>query len=232
MCLALPAVYAAVAFALAPWASARAARGVPVVEAYVVSNGVHTDLVLPVRSETMDWTTVFPPGDVPAPPPDAAFVAIGWGDRDFYLHTPEWRDLTAGRALRALSGTGRSLLHVTWLRRGELGTRVWALPLDAAGHRAVRGHVLATLAPGAHGHAVPVPGAHYGGRDAFYEARGAYDVLTTCNTWTGEALQAAGVPVSAWTPFAPNVVRHLVRVDPAVSALASGTATPAGRRAP
>lgn len=209
--LALPAAaYLAIAFAL-PWFAppAPSVTGAPM-EAYIVSNGVHTDLVLPVHSPQVDWTSVFPPRHFGRPRPDAQFVAIGWGDREFYLHTPRWRDLTAARALSALSGTGRSLLHVDWLSREELGTRVWRLPLRPAQYAAVVDHVRATLGPGAD--AVPVPGASYRGSDAFFEARGAYDVVTTCNTWTGDALRSAGVRVSRWTPFAPNVVAHLDRV--------------------
>jgi hypothetical protein len=31
----------------------------------------------------------------------------------------------------------------------------------------------------------------------FYAATGTYDLSHTCNTWTAEALRAAGAPVSA-----------------------------------
>lgn len=223
--LALPATllaYGAVAWAMAFWPGDAAPPTGPRIEAYVISNGVHTDLVLPVRTPRLDWRTVFDPAAFPTAPADAAFVAIGWGDREFYLNTPEWRDLTVGRALGALSGRGRTLLHVTWLRRGELGPRAWHVPVDGAGHDRLVDHVLATL-PGTPP-AVAVPG-HYTRADAFFEARGAYDALTTCNTWTGRALREAGVPVSAWTPFAGNVVRQLAPVTPA-----SGTATPGARR--
>ncbi|MET0350739.1 MAG: TIGR02117 family protein [Rhizobacter sp.] len=195
-------------------------------EAYVVSNGVHTDLVLPVRGGPVDWTTVFPPSHFPSMPSDAAYVAVGWGDREFYLNTPEWRDLTASRAVGALSGRGRTLLHVTWLRPGELGRRAWRLPLDTAGHEALARHIRTSLAADDEGRAVPVAGAHYGRVDAFFEAKGAYDLFTTCNTWTGRALREAGVPVGPWTPFAPNVVWHLMPLG----ATAPGTATRVGHR--
>lgn len=224
--LAPPALYAAVAFGLALRQGTPAPAAPGGIEAYVVSNGVHTDLVLPIRSGRIDWTTVFPPEAFPEGTRGAEFIAIGWGDREFYLHTPEWRDLTAARAFGALSGRGRTLLHVTWLRRADLGRRTWHLPLDPAGLDAVVRHVTGTVAPDGSGRAVPLPGAHYGRNDAFFEARGAYDLVTTCNTWTGQALRAAGVPASPWTPFAPNVVRQL---EPFSRAGASGTATPPAR---
>ena len=46
----------------------------------------------------------------------------------------------------------------------------------------------------------------YGPYDVFYEARGRYDALRTCNSWTGEALASAGVRVGRWTPFPVTVL--------------------------
>lgn len=176
------------------------------IEAYVLSNGVHTDLLLPIRTEVIDWSDVFRPGDVPAMPTDAAFIAIGWGDRAFYLHTPTWADLTASRALGALSGRNPSLLHVTWLGRAQAQQGAHALPLSAAQYRRLVAHVRQSL-PAAH--AMQIVGAHYGPQDAFYEARGSYNAFETCNTWTGRGLREAGVAASRWTPFDWNVVWHL-----------------------
>ena len=46
----------------------------------------------------------------------------------------------------------------------------------------------------------------YAAHDVFYEARGRYSAVTTCNEWTGAALRAAGVRVGRWTPFADTVL--------------------------
>lgn len=176
------------------------------VEAWVLSNGVHTDLVFPVRSATVDWLQLFPLPDFKAPPPDAEFVAIGWGDREFYLHTPTWGDLTAARAFGALSGGNRSLLHVTYLQRAQLRRGAYKLPLSQAQYAQLVAHVRSTLPSG---RAVPIAGAHYANDDAFYEAQGSYHLFETCNTWTGRGLRQAGVTVSRWTPFDFNVTWHL-----------------------
>ena len=176
------------------------------VEAYVLSNGVHTDLVFPARSGAIDWTALFDPRDAQAVPPDAEFVAIGWGDRPFYLHTPTWADLTLRRAVGALFGANASLLHVTWLTRAQLRQGAYAMPLSPRQYRQLADHVRDSL-PG--GRATVLPGAGYGPEDAFYEAEGSYHLFETCNTWTGRGLRRAGVPVSRWTPFDFNVVGQL-----------------------
>jgi uncharacterized protein (TIGR02117 family) len=181
------------------------------VNAYVQTNGVHTDLVFPIRTQGVDWSEAFPPEHLAKDPgKEVTYVAIGWGDREFYLHTPQWRDLTARRALQALSGSGRSLLHVSYLRDADLrheGTH--AMPLTAQQYAVLVSYVQASLVRTASGEGINVPDQHYGANDAFYEATGSYNLFTTCNVWTGRALQQAGVKVSVWTPLASQVLWHL-----------------------
>lgn len=205
-------LYVAVAFALVFWpANAGPVREPPAIEAWVLSNGVHTDLVLPIRSAAVDWRQLFPLTDFRAVPADAEFVAIGWGDREFYLHTPTWADLTARRAVGALLGGNRALLHVSYLQRAQLRQGAYRLPLSAAQYASLVDHVRAALPAG---RATPIAGAHYDAQDAFYEAEGGYNLFETCNTWTGRGLRRAGVTVSRWTPFDFNVTWHLAPAVP------------------
>ena len=206
------AIYAGVASALMFWPT-RAGPGSEskTIEAFVISNGVHTDYVFPMRSSGVDWSLLFPARQFRAAPPDAEFIAIGWGDREFYLHTPNWSDLTVARALSALRGANRAVLHVSWLRRADLGADTYRLPLGPAQYARLADWVRGAL-PG--GQAVPIDGAHYGRNDAFYEASGGYHLFETCNTWTGRGLREAGIPMGRWTPFDFTVTHHLQRLPP------------------
>jgi uncharacterized protein (TIGR02117 family) len=162
-------------------------------------------------AKAIDWLQVFPLKDFRAPPPDAEFVAIGWGDREFYLNTPTWGDLTASRAFGALSGGNRALVHVSYLRREQLARGAYALPLSQAQYAQLVGYVRAALPQG---QATPIAGAHYDNQDAFYEANGGYNLFETCNTWTGRGLRQAGVEVGRWTPFDFTVTWHLRAATP------------------
>jgi len=194
--VALTGLYLIVACALVFWpANARPADDAPGdVQAWVLSNGVHTDYVFPIRSATIDWLQVFPLKDFRAPPPDAEFIAIGWGDREFYLNTPTWADLTASRAFGALAGGNRALLHVSYLRRSQLGQGAYSLPLTQAQYAQLAAYVRAALPSGK---ATPIAGAHYDAQDAFYEAEGGYNLFETCNTWTGRSCSRAPSAPSA-----------------------------------
>ncbi|MEC5387433.1 TIGR02117 family protein [Uliginosibacterium sp. H3] len=179
------------------------------IAAYVISNGVHADLVLPIRSDVFDWTEIFPARDIPTPLPATRYIAIGWGDREFYLHTREIADITVSRALAALSGRHRSLIHVTRLESLDFVSNRYALPLTRGQYQALILYIRQTLILGADGAATPIAGYHYGTDDAFYEARGKYSLFNTCNTWIGRALRTAGVKASRWTPLDFTVVWHL-----------------------
>jgi len=210
--LAATLVYVGLACLLLLWPQRQEPSGPAVVQAWVLSNGIHTDLVLPMRGHGMDWTTLFSAAHTRAAQADAQYVAIGWGDREIYLYTPLWADLTANRALRAALGYNGALLHVSHLQHADLayGT-AHALPLSQDQYLRLVAYVLASLP---HGQARPVPGAHYAHNDAFYEASGSANLFRTCNNWTGAGLRAAGVPASRWTPFDFTVTAHLARARP------------------
>jgi uncharacterized protein (TIGR02117 family) len=189
------------------------------VQAWVLSNGIHTDLVFPLRAHGVDWTELFPPTHLrAAPPPDAQYIAIGRGDREIYLYTPTWGDLTARRALTAALGVNGALLHVSYLRRADLASGAYSLPLSLAQYETLHRHVIESLPQG---RAQPVPGAHYAANDAFYEAVGNTHFFDTCNNWTGRGLRRAGVTVSRWTPFDFNVTWHLQPARPTATAPSS-----------
>lgn len=173
------------------------------VRVHVVDNGIHTDLVLPMRAEGVDWSDLLRP-DALADPRSAAnsHVAFGWGDRDFYLNTPSWWEMSPRRALTALIGGGSTVVHV--VHRPEPGA---APNIRTVTLRPEEYHRLAAFVRGTFAEGPSVRG--YGSNDAFYPAQGDYSAIRTCNAWTGQALRAAGVTMGSWTPFPVGVMRWL-----------------------
>jgi uncharacterized protein (TIGR02117 family) len=168
---------------------------------YVESNGVHVGLIVPKVAASVDWRPLFRPGDL-ADPRYAAndHVAIGWGERDFFLNTPTWADVSPRTVLAAAIGSNRTLLHVEHIAAPRVGGDVRAVVLRPVEYRRLAAYIRATL--------VERGGRHrgYAGYDVFYPARGRYDAYRTCNAWAGDALRFAGVRVGAWTPFPATVL--------------------------
>jgi len=50
--------------------------------------------------------------------------------------------------------------------------------------------------------------AVYGEDDAFYEAKGSYNFLETCNTWTNNGLKVAGQKAALWTATDFGIFQH------------------------
>src|SRR5687767_14278878 len=71
---------------------------------FVRTNEVHTDIVMPVVHEELgiDWRDVFPPKHFRANVRQDKYVAVGWGNRGFFVETPTWADLKISTAATAL----------------------------------------------------------------------------------------------------------------------------------
>jgi uncharacterized protein (TIGR02117 family) len=173
-----------------------------VVEIMIGTNGVHTELVLPLVSAGKDWRAAFPARDLAAPAAGYTHVAVSWGEREVFLNTPTWADLTPATALRALGG-GNALLHVAHYVRPAPGSDYRPIRLRAGEYaqlvRRIEGAVLPPAARRRY------PG--YAGWDVFYDAPGRYHWRRTCNQWTSDTLAAAGVKTGTWTPLAGGVMK-------------------------
>jgi uncharacterized protein (TIGR02117 family) len=172
---------------------------------YVETNGHHTGIVVPVAAAGIDLSLTFRPTDLGNKQFAGNWLAIGWGDRDFYLNTPTWADLSAHTALSALIGSGRTLIHVDHLDQPYPGNDQRAVRISRAEYARLITHIMATLKRGEDGYPLALPG--YGERDLFYEAHGHYSLLRTCNGWTAQTLRTAGIRAPLWTPFSGGVMR-------------------------
>jgi uncharacterized protein (TIGR02117 family) len=173
---------------------------------FLISNGWHADLAMPARAAGIDWPRYLPPEDFQAADPMAAYIAFGWGDRDFYLETPRFSDLSAGTALKAVMGSGRAVLHVSYLHQPEAGPGTSALFISEAAYVRLALAIRQQFQSDGTGKSIVIPGQGYGAADAFYEAKGSYSLVRTCNAWMGERLIEADLPSGRWAPLA----RHLL----------------------
>lgn len=179
------------------------------VEVMVTSTAIHSDLVLPVRDEVIDWTQHLPTGDFAGDVGGARHVAFGWGNKEFYVNTPTPADMKVGTVLGALFWSPASCMHVhLWGERDiPAGTR--RVTISREQYRRLVEYVLGSFRRDAGGRFSRVAGAAYGRDDAFYDAHGSYHALNTCNCWTGRGLKAAGVRAGWFTPLPRTVALYL-----------------------
>jgi uncharacterized protein (TIGR02117 family) len=176
------------------------------IEIMVGTNGIHTELVLPLVTPQKDWRRDFPVTDIPASGAAYTHVAVSWGEREVFLNTPTWADLRLDTAVKAMTG-GDALLHVAHYVRPAPGPDNRPLRLSVAQYARLVAQIDAVLPPGERRR----KHRGYFDNDVFYEARGRYDWRRTCNQWTSDTLAASGVRTGWWTPSAGGVMKWVPR---------------------
>lgn len=180
-----------------------------VIEAYILTNGVHTDIVVPTESEFIDWSSKIPFSNTTGKKTGYKFTSFGWGDKGFYLDTPTWADLKASTAIKAAFWMSHSAMHVTFYNNMKEGDDCKKIMLTVKQYQDLIQFIDAKFYKDTNGnYQVINTDAVYGDNDAFYDATGSYSFLYTCNTWTNNALKVAGQKAALWTPTDFGILRH------------------------
>lgn len=177
---------------------------------FVKSNGVHTDIVVPIKSDLMDWTKKFNMNDFKPPQDEFKYIAFGWGDKGFYLHTPTWGDLKASTAFNALFWLGTSAMHVTCYEYTPTpGERTRKITISEEEYKKIVAFIDDSFAKDKEGNYQLINNYHYENvNDNFYEGNGVYSLLRTCNCWTNEGLKVSGIKTAQWAPFEACIMYH------------------------
>ena len=179
------------------------------IEIMVIDNGIHTDLVVPVKTSVFDWGNYINVGDYPAADYRFTHLAFGWGNRRFYMETAEWEDLHVDVAISAALGLGKSAMHVYYLSKPlKAGKKQIPIRLSEADYAKLTQYIRNSFQQ-ENGKFLLIAGKSYSGTDNFYEANGRFSLLKTCNSWTNAGLKAAGVKTVAFAPVPFLMMRKL-----------------------
>lgn len=169
---------------------------------YLISNGVHTDLILPAVAQGLDWRLLLPRRDVSDPSPPSDWIAFGMGERRVYLETPRWHDIRPATIGAALAG-GSRVVHVEWVADPTWNAR--AIRLRPEEYRRLWSAIRTSFKGDARGRPQRIDHPGYGADDAFYQGNGRASAFNTCNIWAADRLRLAGVRTSLWSPFAQGL---------------------------
>ncbi|MCE4064057.1 TIGR02117 family protein [Chryseobacterium gleum] len=176
---------------------------------YIYTNGVHTDIVMPVKNDLQDWSRKIPFANTKSKKTDYQYVGIGWGDKGFYLDTPTWADLKFSTAVKAAFWLSDSAMHCTYYNTMKEGEDCKMMMISRGQYENLVKYVEDKFDRDQNGNFILIPtNAVYGDNDAFYDAKGTYSFLYTCNTWSNNALKAAGQKAALWTPTDFGIFQH------------------------
>jgi uncharacterized protein (TIGR02117 family) len=177
----------------------------------VIDGGWHTEIAVPRGAIDGRLATLA------AEFPGARYLVFGWGARDFYMaQNPGLADL-----LRA-AVPGPAVMLVIPLAVPPAAyfgaAQVWPITVSRDGTVWLSQFLWESVAKDRSGAPIRA-GAGPDPQSIFYAATGTYDASDTCNTWTAQALRAAGLPVTAaGVVFAGQLLDQL----PPLSAASSG----------
>ena len=156
---------------------------------YLSSNGIHLDIVIHKNNLIPELSKGL------AIAKEYDYIAFGWGDKDFYLNTPTWKDLSLKTAFKAMFLPSETLMHVTqYKHQSKKWTTVHLTNKEL--------EQLNKIINQSFGQTKSIlPNSGYGINDTFYKAIGSYSILKTCNTWVNDVLKKSGLKACLWTPF-------------------------------
>ena len=176
---------------------------------YIYTNGVHTDIVMPVKNDLQDWSLKIPFADTKSKKTDYSYIGIGWGDKGFYLDTPTWADLKFSTAVKAAFWLSDSAMHCTYYRTMKEGEDCKMIMISRGQYENLVKYVEDKFDRDQNGNFMLIhTNDVYGDNDAFYDAKGTYSFMYTCNTWSNNALKAAGQKAALWTPSDFGIFQH------------------------
>lgn len=177
------------------------------VEIYILSNGVHTDLVMPLKNELKDWTEIVEPNKTKSQDSTFQYVSFGWGDKGFYLETPTWADLKTSTALKAMFFINTTAMHVSFYKNLKESEHCKKICISKQHYDLLVQYISKSFKLN-NAKTLLIEGASYGDNDIFYDAKGTYSMFYTCNSWANEGLKDAGLKSSLWTLFDWGIFFH------------------------
>ena len=176
---------------------------------YIASNGVHTDILVPITTSVFDWRTVLLAEHFQQSTTSFEYVALGWGDREFYVNTPTWEDLSVPTTARAMLLPTDTIMHAQfgYIRAESASFR--KVSLSIVQYERLVASLRSSFMLGAAGNPIRLNVDTYNSLDCFYRGAGTYHGLNTCNCWTGRMLRETGVKAGWFTPTPYSVMFHL-----------------------
>ncbi len=168
---------------------------------YISSNGIHSDVILPIRHPLMNWENTLSMHQMLAVDTFQTHLKFGWGDKNFFLRTKEWSDMEVGTVLNTVFGRGPGAMHLILCTPKDLDKKsLIEIHLSKKQYQRLCIFIKRSFLF-KDGRAQVIAKHPYGTYDFFFDSSIEYNMTYTCNTWTNNALKRAGQKVGIWTPF-------------------------------
>ncbi|WP_052248783.1 TIGR02117 family protein [Leisingera sp. ANG-Vp] len=170
----------------------------------MVAGPIHYDFLIPLDAPAKARFAFLETAGLQLSHPDAQWLLLGWGAREFYTSAGSYRDVSAKAVLKGVFGDASTL------RADVLGAIAPAQELPAVSfspeeYAAFLEAAAASFRRTPDGAAQALAHPGFTATDRFFEAEGRFHLLRTCNTWVARMIRASGRRFGAWTPLPYSV---------------------------
>ncbi len=195
-------VYILIFLGISPFAVQEESSNEPKTETiYITTNGIHSDILLPIRHPLKDWKKTLSLEKGLAVDTFQTHLKFGWGDKNFFLRTKEWSDMEVGTVLNTVFGRGPGAMHLILCTPKDLDPKSMVeVKVSKSQYQRLCAFIQCSFRF-ENGKAKMIEHHPYGTYDFFFDSPIEYNMTYTCNTWTNNALKRAGQKACVWTPF-------------------------------
>jgi uncharacterized protein (TIGR02117 family) len=176
---------------------------------YVHNQGIHTEIIVPVKNEYFNWNQFLPLTEIGRDAnSDYKYLGFGWGDRAFMLATPTSATIDPIITFKALFLPTPSTMQVQGYEVFPRDRTTKCVKISGANYLNMAKFIKNSFQLDAAGNKIKISYGYHN-HDSFYEAKGSYSILRSCNDWTAEALREADVNTPVWSTLSSAIMLHL-----------------------
>ena len=176
---------------------------------YLFHDFAHTEIIFPAKTLIPQLRNSLQPF---IPAVNQGYLAFSYGDAKFMLNTPKWSDMKFSLAIKALFINTPALLRIGHYSQIRHDKSVIPLSVSYKIYQQLQQNILHSFALKENS-IIPISVQKQDFTDSYFyfQAQKPYNLFYTCNTWTGDMLRHASLPVSYWTPLSYQVVFHFLK---------------------
>ncbi|MCX6187346.1 MAG: TIGR02117 family protein [Bacteroidetes bacterium] len=173
---------------------------------YVGGDGMHTDIIVPVKNEICNWDDYINNQDFGGELNMAEFISFGFAEKDFYLRNRSWQVINYGTALKAGLGIGSSIMHVGVEGEYPFKRRFCRkIYLSKEQYSKLVSFIKSSFTQNDGTKLNPLPIASYRNAEKIYNSSKSFNLFHTCNTWTNECLKTISFKTGKWTALEQGI---------------------------
>jgi uncharacterized protein (TIGR02117 family) len=171
-------------------------------------NNFHTEIMVPVTNRVFDWRQHLDVQQLGRSADRYEYLSFGWGDKQFFMNAA----FDPISIFDVLFIPGPSVMHV-WGRvqpklNSDSDIKIRQVNLSKSQYLKLVQFINNSFDRSVNNKVTYLRQGLYAD-SGFYNAKGTYSAMRTCNAWTAEALRIADVNTPVWAALAPAVMKQI-----------------------